>query len=69
MRFDIYGRFVVEVIREDDCWIAYRVGEGIRRRAPDLVIPSDIDSSELVTFLDDVYHELACPGQRIRRVG
>jgi hypothetical protein len=68
MKFNIYGRFVLEVIRENGNWKAYRVGDGTRRRERDLGIPSELEPGELAGFLDDVYHELAEPGRQIRQL-
>jgi len=68
MRFDIYGRFQVDVRREDGAWIAYRVDEGKRARLHDIVIPEDTDEQDLATWLDDVFHEYAGIGQRVEVV-
>lgn len=66
MRFNIYDRFVLEVIREKGQWLSYRTGEGIRRKVHELVIPSDLNESDLIVYLDDVLHELASPGTEIK---
>ena len=68
MHFDIYGRFSVEVIREDGAWIVYRLGDGKRRREHELVIPSSLAADEIATYLDDLLHEGAHPGGAIRRL-
>ena len=68
MRFDIYGRFRVEMIREDDRWLAYRIGEGVRRPDPDVQIPPEVDATEMVQALEDVFHEFAQPGRSIQRL-
>ncbi len=59
MRFDIYGRFRLEVVREQGRWVAYRLGTGTRRPEPDLVIPENLLKAEMPSYLDDVYHENA----------
>jgi hypothetical protein len=65
MKFDVYGRFQLEVVREKDQWAVYRLGPG--KRAPaDLVIPSWVAPSEIATYLDDLLHELAGPDQSVR---
>jgi hypothetical protein len=64
-RFSIYGRFRVEIAREEGVWVLYRPDLGKRRRMEEIAIPSDIEASELATYLDDLYHELAQPGQRV----
>lgn len=65
MRFNIYGRFQLEVRREQGHWMAYRLTPGKRVLEDELVIPPDVDESELAVYLDDIYHELAGPGQEI----
>jgi hypothetical protein len=68
MRFDIYGRYRLDVVRETDSWVVYRLGEGKRRRDPELVIPSHLTADEIGTYLDDLFHEWAFPGAEIRRL-
>ena len=68
MRFDIYGRFRVEVIREEGAWIVYRLGDGKRRREHELVIPSSLAADEIATYLDDLLHERAHIGATVRRL-
>ena len=65
MKFNIYGRFRLEVIRENDSWVAYRVEPGKRAKMNDLVIPTTLAAEEISTYLDDRFHELSGPGQRI----
>jgi hypothetical protein len=65
MKFDVYGRFQLEVVREKDRWAVYRLGLG--KRAPaDLAIPSWVAPNEIATYLDDLLHELAGPDQSVR---
>lgn len=71
MRFSIYGRYDLEVVRVDGAWVAQRVdgsGPTARRRSADLVIPADLGEGEVATYLDDLLHELARPGDEIRRL-
>jgi hypothetical protein len=68
MKFDIYGRFQVEVRRENEAWAVYRPALGKRVPLYDVVIPSDVAADELATYLDDVFHELAGPGQNVERI-
>ncbi|WP_073276657.1 DUF7661 family protein [Microbulbifer donghaiensis] len=68
LKFDVYGRFTVEIRREGDRWRAFRGGDGKWVPVPDLLIPPDILESELPVYLDDFYHELARPGQEVRAV-
>lgn len=65
MRFDIYGRFQIEVRRENDAWEAYHVEPGKRAKVADLVIPATLQAGEIATYLDDVYHEMAGLGQNV----
>jgi hypothetical protein len=66
MKFDVYGRFQVEVVRENDEWVVYKLGLGTRARSRDLIIPSFVAPSEVAGYLDDLLHELSGPGQCVR---
>lgn len=68
LRFNIYGRFTLEVRRENDTWAAYRADLGKRLRLEDLAIPPDLRAEELVSYLDAFYHEYAEPGQQVQRL-
>ncbi|WP_193164090.1 DUF7661 family protein [Microbulbifer hainanensis] len=68
LAFDVYGRFVLVLVREGDVWRVFRKGEGTLRPEPGLVIPGDIAPGDLCIFLDDHYHELAAAGQEIRQL-
>ena len=65
MRFNVYGRFQVDIRREGDGWVAYRPGAGTRTPLEDLVVPAHLAPGELPTYLDDVYHEFAGAGDEI----
>lgn len=65
MKFNIYGRFQVEILRENGAWIAYRSELGKRTLLHDLVVPPSIAAPELATYLDDIFHEFARPGEHI----
>jgi len=65
MRFNIYGRFQVEVRREDGAWIAYRAESGKRSKLNDVILPADLAAHEIATYLDDVFHEFAGIGQMV----
>ena len=65
MRFDVYDRFQLEVVREKGRWVAYRLGLG-RRSPAKLAIPSWVAPSEMATYLDDLLHELSGPGETVR---
>ena len=47
-------------------WVAYRLVPGKRIRAVELIIPSEIQPSEIATYLDDLFHEGATPGKSVR---
>ena len=68
MLFDIYGRFRLEILREADGWLAYRIEPGKRMKFPELAIPAALSAEELAGYLDDLYHEAAKPGEVVRRV-
>jgi hypothetical protein len=65
MRFNVYGRFQVEIRREGSAWAAYRPGAGTRTPMTELVVPAHLAPGELATYLDDVYHEFAGLGDEI----
>jgi len=68
MKFNIYGRFQVEVRRENDVWAVYRSESGKRRRLNDVVVPPDLVADELAIYLDDVFHEFARPGEHVETI-
>lgn len=66
MKFDVYGRFQIEVRREGDTWVAYQIALGKRTKMTNFAIPQDIQTSmEIARYLDDLYHEAARPGQSV----
>jgi hypothetical protein len=65
MKFNIYGRFQVDVRRENGTWKVYRLELGKRAQMNDIVIPSTLEADEVATYLDDIFHELAGHGQRV----
>jgi hypothetical protein len=65
MKFNIYGRFQVDVRREKDAWRAYRSEHGKRTVLNDVVIPADVEAGELAAYLDDIFHELARVGENV----
>ena len=65
MKVDVYG-YQLELVRENGAWIAYRLDTGKRIRVPELGIPANLEPNEIPVFLDDLYHEMARPGQSIR---
>ncbi|WP_137176151.1 hypothetical protein [Massilia sp. HP4] len=69
MKFNIYGRFQIEVQRENGAWVAYRLDPGKRGQLDELVIPSELETHDIATYLDDIYHEYAGFGQNVERIG
>ena len=66
MKFDVYGRFQVEVLREAGRWVAYRIDLGKRARIHNLAIPEELQTpGEIGRYLDDLYHEVARPGETV----
>jgi hypothetical protein len=68
MKFNIYGRFQVEVRRENAAWIVYRAELGKRTRLNDVIIPPEVAAEEIATYLDDVFHEYAGIGQTVEQL-
>ena len=69
MKFSIDGRFQVEVQRENNAWAVYKLSPGKSVKADDIALPPELAEAELATFLDDLFHELARPGDRIEQLG
>jgi len=68
MKLDIYGKFQIEVNYENGRWQVYKLGNGYRIPAYDIVIPSEIASKNVINFLDDIFHEASSPGTRISKI-
>ncbi|WP_413675090.1 hypothetical protein ACEN9H_13030 [Massilia cellulosiltytica] len=68
MRFNIYGRFQVDVRRENDAWAVYRAVPGKRVPFEEVVIPADVPADELATWLDDIFHEYAGHGDMVEPI-
>ena len=67
-RFDVYGRFLLDVERSGDGWVVRHVGQGLRRPAEDIRLPPSATLDELPDHLDVLLHEYAGPGDVIRRI-
>jgi len=65
MKFSIYGRFLLDIEREHGAWKTYRVADGRRVWVNDFVIPPEMNEEDIPQFLDDVFHELSGPEDRI----
>jgi hypothetical protein len=60
MKFDIFGKKVLEVVRSDNQWLAFYCGNGgVKRKANDIRIPPSLGESELDGYIADVFHEWA----------
>lgn len=57
IKFNVFGK-QMSVIKKNDEWqLFHESNTGIRSRVYDVVIPSDLEPTELGTYLDDIYHE------------
>jgi len=68
MKFNIYGRFQVDVHREQDAWVVYRSEAGKRVVLHDIVVPADVTCQDMATYLDDIFHEAARSGDTVERM-
>ncbi|MDJ0654260.1 MAG: hypothetical protein QNJ40_08910 [Xanthomonadales bacterium] len=58
-KFDVFGRLVI-VTRDGSRWKVFYGGiDGKRRPATDIVIPPDVDETQLKQYLSDLCHEWA----------
>ncbi|QOL24973.1 hypothetical protein LP316_11735 [Thalassotalea sp. LPB0316] len=57
IKFNVFGK-PMSVLKKEHEWQLFNESDtGIRSRVYDVVIPSDMDASELASYLDDIYHE------------
>jgi hypothetical protein len=57
--FDVFGR-VIRAGRADGRCQLFLVGPEVKQRpVPDVVVPPQLTAEELLTFLDDLFHEFA----------
>ncbi len=68
MKFDIYGRYELDVERVQGKWLVFRSEDGKRRQESDIIIPSDIGEADVLAWLEDLLHEYARPGRTITRI-
>jgi hypothetical protein len=66
--FDIYGRIRLQIIRDNDAWVIFRLRDGRRTPYFDLAIPPEMEPDEIHRYLDDMYHEGSRPGQDVARL-
>jgi hypothetical protein len=72
MRLDIYGQFVVNVVRPDGGWskgrqVAVIEAPGAPCEA-DLLIPNDLSDRDLERYVADKFRAFAKSGKAIRRL-
>ena len=57
IKFNVFGK-QMSVLKKNEEWQLFNESDtGIRTRVYDVVIPSDLEVTELGTYLDDIYHE------------
>jgi hypothetical protein len=57
IKFDVFGKRM-SVQRKDGEWLLFRESNiGVRARIYEVVIPADLEETELATYLADIYHE------------
>jgi len=57
IKFNVFGK-QMSVLKKDEEWQLFNESDiGIRSRVYDVVIPSDLEATELGIYLDDIYHE------------
>ena len=72
MRLDIYGLFVVTVVRPAGGWSKGRpiavIEDGDSGCPADLLIPNDLTEGELQRYVAEKFSAFAKPGREIRRL-
>ncbi|MGE8637812.1 MAG: DUF7661 family protein [Achromobacter sp.] len=68
MKFDVYGRFALEMLHTTRGREVYRLTDGKHGRADDIIIPADIEVGDIAGYLDDFLQEIARPGDRIKEL-
>jgi len=59
IKFDVFGKRM-SVQRKEGEWLLFRESNtGVRARVYEVVIPAELEESELVTYLADIFHESA----------
>lgn len=68
MRYDVYGRFQIEVHQYEGRWKAFKLALGKKRELKDIAFPEDMREDEIAIYLDDLFHELARPGDSVKLI-
>lgn len=59
IKFDVFGKRM-SVQRKEGEWLLFRESNtGVRARVYDVVIPAELEETELATYLADIFHESA----------
>jgi hypothetical protein len=59
IKFNVFGKRM-SVQRKEGEWLLFRESTtGVRAKVHDVVIPADLEESELETYLADIFHESA----------
>jgi len=64
---DVFGRRVI-VESTPEGWSAFYPGNDGKRRPVDIAIPSHLDESGIIEYLDDLFHEHATAEQPAVRI-
>lgn len=60
VKINAYGR-LLEIIKENEHWSIYVLGEGKKSLAKDIIIPPTYNEQEALEYLADMLHEAATP--------
>ena len=55
-RFNVFGTHVA-IVGTQGSWRAFYLGAEGKRRAADFIVPGELADDELLTYLDDLFHE------------
>jgi hypothetical protein len=62
MKFDIFGKQELEVVRRNGVRLAfYCWNEGKKKRAQGIIIPASLNEREVIQYIDDLFQEWATP--------
>ena len=57
IKFNVFGKRM-SVQRKNGEWLLFRESNtGVRAKVHEIVIPAELEESELATYLADIYHE------------
>jgi hypothetical protein len=58
-KFDVFGT-TMSVLKKNGEWLLFKESlTSMRCRVYDVIIPAELEDSELEKYLDDIYHEYA----------